>query len=71
MSQGSIALWWSGPTWISSQEELREVEDVSEMITPPLECVKEMKVQTTRDLEESGSLLVTNTPEIGIARIKL
>ena len=47
------------------------MEDVSEMITPPSECVKEMKVQTTRDLEESGSLLVTNTPELGIARIKL
>ncbi|KAK2551662.1 hypothetical protein P5673_027445 [Acropora cervicornis] len=69
LSLGSSALWWSGPTWISSQEEVREVEDVSEMITPPPESVKEMKVQTTRDLEESASLLVANTPELGIAHI--
>ena len=45
------------------------MEDVSEMITPPPESVKEMKVQTTRDLEESASLLVANTPELGIAHI--
>ena len=55
--------------WISSQEEVREVEDVSGMIPPPPECVKKMKVQAQRDLEESASLPVANTPEIGIAHI--
>ena len=55
--------------WISSQEEVREVIDVSEMIPPPPESVKEMKVQAQRDLEESVSLLVANTPELGIAHI--
>ncbi|XP_067016654.1 uncharacterized protein [Acropora muricata] len=37
------------------------------MIPPPPECVKEMKVQAQRDLEESASLIVTNTPEVGVA----
>ena len=45
------------------------MEDVSEMIQPPPECVKEMKVQAVRDLEESIILLVKNTPEVGIARV--
>ena len=65
----SSALWWNGPSWLSSQEEVREVEDVTEMTPPPPECVKEMKVQAQRDLEESASLLVTNTPEVDIAHI--
>ncbi|XP_044165646.1 uncharacterized protein LOC122949655 [Acropora millepora] len=39
------------------------------MIPPPPESVKEMKVQAQRDLEESVSPLVANTPEIGIAHI--
>ncbi|XP_015754627.1 PREDICTED: uncharacterized protein LOC107334213 [Acropora digitifera] len=69
LSLVSSALWWNEPTWISSQEEVREVEDVSEMIPPPPECVKEMKVQAQRDLEESASLIVTNTPEVGVAHI--
>ncbi|XP_029200626.2 uncharacterized protein LOC114965206 [Acropora millepora] len=69
LSLARSALWWNGPTWISSQEEVREVEDVSEMIPPPPECVKEMKVQAQRDLEESASLVVTNTPEVGVAHI--
>ena len=69
LSLASSALWWNGPTWLSSQEEVREVEDVSEMIPPPPECVKEMKVQAQRDLEESASLLVTITPEVGVAHI--
>ena len=69
LSLASSALWWNGPTWISSREEVREVEDVSEMIQPPPECVKEMKVQAQRDLEESASLIVTNTPEVGVAHI--
>ena len=37
--------------------------------SPPPECVKKMKVQAQRDLEESASLPVANTPEIGIAHI--
>ena len=45
------------------------MEDVSGMIQPPTECMKEMKVQTVRDLEESDTLLVTNTPEVGIAHV--
>ena len=45
------------------------MEDVSEMIQPPPECVKEMKVQAVRDLEESVTLLVKNTPEVGIAHV--
>ena len=69
LSLASSPLWWNGPTWISSQEEVREVEDVSEMIPPPPECVKEMKVQAQRDLEESASLIVRNTPEVGVAHI--
>ena len=69
LSLASRALWWNGPTWISSQEEVREVEDLSEMIPPPPECVKEMKVQAQRDLEESALLLVTNTPEVDVAHI--
>ena len=40
LSLASSALWWNEPTWISSQEEVREVEDLSEMIPPPQECVK-------------------------------
>ena len=39
------------------------------MIQPPPECVKEMKVQAVRDLEESATLLVTNTPEVIIAHV--
>ena len=69
LSLARNALWWNGPTWSSSQEEAREEEDVPEMIPPPLECVKEMNVQAARDLEESTSLLVTNTHEVGIAHI--
>ena len=69
LSLARSALWWNGPTWISSQEEVREVEDESETIPPPPECVKEMKVQAQRDLEESASLIVTNTPEVGVAHI--
>ena len=66
MSLVSSTLWWNGPTWISSKEEVGEKEDVSVMIQPPPECVKEMKLQAARDLEESASFLVTKTPEIGI-----
>jgi len=69
LSLVSSALWWNGPTWISSPEEVREMEDVSEMIQPQPECVKGMKVQAVRDLEESATLLVTNTPEVGIAHV--
>ena len=39
------------------------------MTQPPPECMKEMKVQAVRDLEESDTLLVTNTPEVGIAHV--
>ena len=45
------------------------MEDVSEMIQPPPEYVKKMKVQAVRDLEESVTLLVKNTPEVGIAHV--
>ena len=40
-----------------------------EMIQPPPECVKEMKLQAERDLKESATLLVTKTPEVGIAHV--
>ena len=43
--------------------------EIPEMILPPPECVKEMKVEAQRDLEESSSLLVTNTPEVGVAHV--
>ena len=43
--------------------------EIPEMILPPPECMKEMKVEAQRDLEESSSLLVTNTPEVGIAHV--
>ena len=69
LSLASSALLWNGPTWISSQEEAREMEDISEMIQPPPEYVREMKVQAVRDLEESATLLVTNTSEVGIAHV--
>ena len=69
LSLASNSLWWNGPTWISSQEEAREIEDVSGIIQPPPECLKEMKVQAVRDLGESDTLVVTNTPEVGIARV--
>ena len=46
------------------------MDDVSEMIQPPPEYVKEMKVQAVRDLEESVTLLVKNTPEVGIAHVR-
>ena len=45
------------------------MEDVSEMIQPPPECMKEMRLQAVRDLEESATLRVTNTPEVGIAHV--
>ena len=67
LSLASNSLWWNGPTWLSSEEETREMEDVSGMIQPPPECMKEMKVQAVGDLEESDTLLVTNTPKLGIA----
>ena len=69
LSLSSSALWWNGPTWISSEEEAREMEDVPEMIQPPSECVEEMKEQAVRDLEESVTLLVKGTPEVGIAHV--
>jgi len=43
---------------ISSQQEEGETEDVSEMIQPPQECMKEMKEQAVRNVEESATLLV-------------
>ena len=53
-----------GPTWISTQEEVRE--SVSEMNQSQPECVKEMtKTQAVRDL----TLLVKNTPEVGLAPV--
>ena len=52
LSLASNSLWRNGPTWLSSQEETREMEDVSGMIQPPLECMIEMKGQAVRDLEE-------------------
>jgi len=54
LSLASSALWWNGTTWISGQEEEREMEDVSEMIQPPPECVKEMKVQAVRRSRRIG-----------------
>ena len=45
------------------------MEEVSGMIQPPPEYVKEMKVQAVRDLEESVTLLVKNTPEVRIANV--
>ena len=51
------------------QEEAREMEDVSEIIQQPPECMKEIRVQAVRDLEESATLHVTNTPEVGIAHV--
>ena len=45
------------------------MEDESGMIQPPPECVKEMKVQTVRDLEESATSLVINKPEVSIAHV--
>ena len=69
LSLASNSLWWNGSTWLSSEEEAREMEDVSGIIQPPPECLKEMKVQAVRDLEESDPLLVKNTPEVGIARV--
>ena len=39
------------------------------MTQPPPECMKEMKVQAVRDLEESDTLLVTNAPVVGIAHV--
>ena len=62
-------LWWTGPTWISHQEEAEQREDDLEMTRPPPECLKEMKVQAVQDLEESSVLLVKNTPEVGIAHV--
>ena len=59
LSLASNSLWWNEPTWLSSEEETREMEDVSGMIQPPPECMIEMKVQAVRDLEESDTLLVT------------
>ena len=55
LSLASNSLWWNGSTWLSSEEEAREMEDVSGIIQPPPECLKEMKVQAVRDLEESDS----------------
>ena len=46
---------------MSSQDEAGEMGDVYEMIHPPPECVKEMKLQAVRDLEESATLLVIKT----------
>ena len=71
LSVATNSLWWNGPTWISSEEEPREMKDVSGMTQPPPECLNEMKVQAVRDLEEADTLLVTNTPEVGITRHKL
>lgn len=39
------------------------------MTQPPPECLKEMKVQAVRNLEESSVLLVENTPEVGITHV--
>ena len=62
-------LWWNGPPWLSSQDESVESEDVTEMDQPPPDCLKEMKVQAVRNLEDSTSLLVKNTPEVGISHV--
>ena len=69
LSQASNLLWWNGPTWISKQEEARQMEDVSGIIQRPPECMKEVKVQAIRSLEKSATLLVRNTPEVGIAHV--
>ena len=61
-------LWWNGPTWISHQEAEQKVDDL-EMTQPSPECLKEMKVQAVRDLEESSVLLMENTPEVGITHV--
>lgn len=55
---------------MSSQDEAGEVGDVSEMIQPPPECVKEIKLQAVRDLKESATLLVAKTPEVVIAHVR-
>ena len=68
LSLANNSLWLNGPTW-KREEEAREMEDVSGMIQPPPECMKEMKMQAVRDLEESDTLPVTNTPEVGIAHV--
>jgi len=39
------------------------------MTQPPPECLKEMKVQAVRDLEESSVLLMENTPDVGITHV--
>ena len=39
------------------------------MDQPPPDCLKEMKVQAVRDLEDSTSLFVINTPEVGISLV--
>lgn len=70
LSLVSSTLWWNGPTWMSSQDEAGEVGDVSEMIQPPPECVKEIKLQAVRDLKESATLLVAKTPEVVIAHVR-
>ena len=70
LSLVSSTLWWNGPTWMSSQDEAGEIGDVSEMIQPPPECVKEIKLQAVRDLKESATLLVTKTPEVVIANVR-
>ena len=42
---------------------------MTEMDQPPPDCLKEMKVQAVRNLEDSTSLLVKNTPEVGISHV--
>ena len=69
LSQASNPLWWNGPTWISKQGEARQMEDASGIIQWPPECMKEVEVQAIRSLEESATLLVRNTPEVGIAHV--
>ena len=48
LSLANNSLWLNGPTW-KREEEAREMEDVSGMIQPPPECMKEMKMQAVRD----------------------
>ena len=63
----SSTLWWKGPLWLQGLQETSETVRLPEQIDPSLECLREMKVHSRHQTEETAILVVKGSAQVGIS----
>ena len=63
----SCTLWWKGPLWLQGLQETSETVRLPEQIHPSLESLREMKVHSRHQTEETAILVVKSPAQVGIS----